>query len=164
MYFDKFPDLYYDYNIKGNVELKIVKDITRNVRVLKEIVSNIEIYDIYYIKDGETPESISEKFYGTPYYNFVLMIFNEKYNYIADFPIDSVSLDNYIADKYGVDHVYDVHHYTNPKGYIVDEFVIDAYPVTNTEHENNVNEAKRPLKLLSVDIMSRLVAQFEELI
>ena len=43
MYFEKFPRILYDYNIGSNTEYKVVTDITRNVRVIKEILSNITI-------------------------------------------------------------------------------------------------------------------------
>ena len=87
MYFENFPIFLYDFKINGKTEYKLVKDISQNVRVRKEILSSVTLYDEYDIRDGETPEIISEKVYGTPLYHWVIMLCNDNYNYIDDFPL-----------------------------------------------------------------------------
>ena len=82
MYFKQFPTFTYDFTINGKTEYLLVKDISQNVRVRKEILANITLYDEYDIKDGETPEMIAEKVYGSPLYHWVVMLCNQKYNYI----------------------------------------------------------------------------------
>ena len=64
MYFKEFPKFLYRFNINNKNKDIIVKDITQNVRVRKEILANITLYDEYDIRDGETPEIIAEKVYG----------------------------------------------------------------------------------------------------
>lgn len=86
--------------VKNATKTTVVKDITRNARIKKEILSNISLYDEYDIVDGETPEIISEKFYGTPEYHWVIMIANEKYNHISDFPLQETYLQKHIATYY----------------------------------------------------------------
>lgn len=87
-------------NAKNTTRTTVVKDITRNVRVKKEVLSNISLYDEYDIVDGETPEIIAEKFYGTPEYHWVVMIANEKYNHISDFPLQETYLQKHIKTYY----------------------------------------------------------------
>lgn len=87
-------------NAKNTSRTSVVKDITRNARIKKEVLSNISLYDEYDIVDGETPEIISEKFYGTPEYHWVIMIANEKYNHISDFPLQETYLQKHIATYY----------------------------------------------------------------
>lgn len=77
MYFKNFQKIYYDYTINGEKELKVVTDITKNVRFRKEVLFNILTYDLYDIKDGETPEIIAEKIYGNPEYHWIIMLANE---------------------------------------------------------------------------------------
>ena len=110
MYFAKFPNILYDFKINGKTEYKIITDITRNVRFRKKILENIALYDEYDIKDGETPEIISEKIYGTPFYHWVIMLVNQRYDYMNDFPITQRELDVLVENKYGEakDHA---HHY-----------------------------------------------------
>jgi hypothetical protein len=100
MYFKGFPQFLYDFNYGDRVKTSIVKDITRNVRLRKEILSNVTLFDEYDIIDGETPEMISEKFYGTPEYHWVVMLCNDKYDYRADFPLPEAVLEKHIASVY----------------------------------------------------------------
>jgi hypothetical protein len=100
MYFKEFPQFLYDFNYGNTVKTSIVQDITRNIRFKKEILSNIAMYDTYHIVDGETPEVISEKFYGTPEYHWVIMIANEKYDYRYDFPVPEPVLQKHIHTYY----------------------------------------------------------------
>lgn len=100
MYFKGFPQFLYDFNYGDRIKTSIVTDITRNIRVRREILSNITLFDEYDIIDGETPEIISEKFYGTPEYHWVVMLCNGKYDYRADFPVPETVLAKHIADVY----------------------------------------------------------------
>ena len=100
MYFKDFPSYLYDFNYGNDVKTTVVKDITRNIRFKKEILDNIALYDEYDIVDGETPEIISEKFYGTPEYHWVVMLANDKYDYRSDFPIPEFILQKHIQTYY----------------------------------------------------------------
>ena len=110
MYFSNFPNIVYDFNINGVTEYKVIKDITRNVRLRKTILENIALFDEYDIGDGETAEIISEKVYGTPMYHWVIMLVNQKYDYINDFPLTNRELEAHIDDIYG-DKREHAHHY-----------------------------------------------------
>lgn len=111
MYFKNFPKIYYDFDNDTEKKLKVLTDITLNVRVRKKILEKITLYDEYDIQDGETPELISEKFYGTPDYHWVLMLLNERYDYINDFPYNQGELDEHVRLTYGADKIFNVHHY-----------------------------------------------------
>ena len=100
MYFNKFPQFLYDFNYGDKVKTSVVQDITRNIRFRKEVLQNVTLYDEYDIVDGETPEIISEKFYGTPEYHWVVMLTNDLYDYRADFPLPETVLIKHIADVY----------------------------------------------------------------
>lgn len=101
MYFQNFPKLLYPYNIKNKEEYRIVTDITRNMRVIKEVLSNVTIYDEYDMLDGESVEMIADRVYGSPFYHWIIMIVNDKYDYKNDFPLSIDDLEKYISAKYG---------------------------------------------------------------
>jgi hypothetical protein len=164
MYFINFPSIYYPFNINGKEEIKVVKDITRNVRVIKEIASKITLFELYDIMDGDTPEIISEKFYGTPLYHWALMIINARYDYISDFPLSQPALDLFVTQKYGEGHENDVHHWIDLNGYICSSDISGATSVSNTDYEESVNESKRTLKIVSPELMSQLVDEFQRVI
>ena len=110
MYFSNFPKIVYDFDLSTGTDYKIVTDITRNVRFRKQILENISLYDYYDIAEGETPEMVAEKIYGTPYYHWVIMLTNQRYDYVNDFPLSQLELDAHIDKKYG-DKKYQVHDY-----------------------------------------------------
>jgi hypothetical protein len=120
MYFKDFPQFLYDFNYGDKIKTSIVRDITRNIRFRKEILENVTLYDEYDIIDGETPEIISEKFYGTPEYHWVVMLANGKYDYRADFPLPEAVLQKHIADVYNPTlHSSDWYWTTNTDGVVL---------------------------------------------
>jgi len=163
MYFDKFPTMLYDFDINGKTEYKIVKDISQNVRVRKEVLANITLYDEYDIREGETPEIIAEKVYGSPLYHWVVMLCNERYNYVDDFPLPQYELEKHITNKYG-SNVYATHHYINVAGYIVDSSVSGATSVSNYDYETALNESKRRIKLISPSLLQTILKNFKDII
>lgn len=120
MYFSEFPKIYYDFpNYTGDdTFLQVLTDITANVRIRKKILEDVSLYDEYDIKEGETPEIIAEKIYGNPEYHWVIMLANQRYDYLKDFPMTSAELHQHVANTYGQDHIYDVHHYEQNGIYI----------------------------------------------
>lgn len=104
MYFDNFKDVLYQFpeigSDKSNKSV-IIKDITSNIRFKKEFIENLPLVETYKIQEGDTPELISEKLYGTPEYHWILMLLNQRYDHISDFPLSSLALDYMIENKYG---------------------------------------------------------------
>ena len=163
MYFDKFPTFLYPFKVKGKTEFKLVKDVTQNVRVRTEILANVTLYDEYDIRDGETPELIAERVYGSSQYNWVVMLCNEKYNYVDDFPLSIYNLEKHIDSKYGANK-YATHHYVNANGYIVDGSQAGAQSISNYDYEFSLNETKRRIKLISPSLLNTILKNFKDLI
>lgn len=132
-YFNNFPTVAYNFEINGQTTLIAIKDIALNVRVRKEILENITLFDEYDIEDNETFDIISEKLYGKPIYQWVIMLLNQRFDYRTDFPLTAVQLIRYCEQKYGKDHVYDQHiifgnlHYEDRDGNIVQKLTEDQF-------------------------------------
>lgn len=159
MYFTKFPSIYYEFIIDGKKELRTVKDITTNVRFRKQLLSQITLYDEYDIKEGETPDIIAAKYYGSSEYHWVVMLANERFNYLEDFPLDNYAFELYVIDKYGED-LYSTHHQEDANGHVVNY----GYPVSNYEYEMRENEKKRRIKLISPSLLSTILSNYKALI
>lgn len=164
MYFENFPKFVYEFNVADKTKAIIVSDITRNVRFRKEMFANISLYDEYDIEDGDTPEIIAEKFYGNAQYHWIVMLVNDRYDYIGDFPMSYTQLVKYAEDKYGVGNLYDVHHYENPNGLVVNQDDPSAGAVTNIQYEERVNESKRRIKIVSPELVAKVLKQFNDLL
>lgn len=103
MYFKSFPKMLYDVDKNdGTYSLINVVDITKNVRVIKRVLENITLYDEYDMMDGETVEMVAEKIYGNPELHWVIMIVNQRYDYLRDFPMSSTEFEEYVDEKYGI--------------------------------------------------------------
>lgn len=115
-YFSNLPTIFYDFNIGGDNEVKIIRDISANVRFNPSVLSNITTYEEYDVCDNETPEIVSEKLYGTPMYHWVIMLLNERFDYINDWPLSSTQLQSYVVAKYGAGNELSPHHYVDAAG------------------------------------------------
>ena len=128
--------------------------------LFRSVLETITLYELYDIRDGDTPEIISEKFYGSPLYHWVVMIANQKYDYINDFPLAIPELEQHIRDKYGDENVYATHHYEKD-GMIVSTYDYpDASAVSNYDYEFSENEKKRRVKIISPTLLQEIVRQF----
>jgi len=164
MYFKNFNNFLYDFDVNGKTNLTLVKDITKNVRIRTEILSNITLYDEYDIKTGETPEIISEKVYGSPDYHWVVMLCNLRYDWIADYPMEYPALEKFVTQKYGSGNENAVHHYVDSNGYEVDSSNAEATSVSNMQYEDAKNEENRRIKLISKTMLYKILNAFEDLI
>ena len=100
IYFSKFPLIYYVVDINGVPTTKVVRDITINVRVRKKILENADYFDEYVMDSDETPEIVAHKYYGSVLYQWVVMLCNQRYNLVEDFPMDYHTFNAYLAEKY----------------------------------------------------------------
>ena len=164
MYFEDFPKFAYDFEIAGEKKVLLITDITRNVRFRKELLANISLWDEYDIVDDETPEIIAEKIYGNANYHWIIMLLNERFDYIADFPLSYPKLVRYVEDKYGQANINAAHHYENTAGYIVNSDTVGATPVSNLQHEENINESKRRIKLITPSMVDKVIEQFGDVL
>lgn len=162
MYFKEFPNFLYNFRINNKDNFVLVKDITQNVRVRKEILESVTLYDEYDIRDGETPEIIAEKIYGSPLYHWVVMLCNQKYDYINDFPLSTYNLEQHITEKYGAGNEYNTHHYIDSNGNQVHSSATGATPVSNYQYEDNENEKKRRIKLISPNLLQTILKNFKD--
>ena len=55
----------------------------------------------YKILDGETPDMVSSKLYGTPKYAHIIMMTNNIYSLYDDWPKSTSAFKKYIIEKYG---------------------------------------------------------------
>lgn len=167
-YFANFPDILYPFELDGKIKLVRVKDIVANVRLRKQILSNITLYDEYDIIDGETPEIIAERVYGDPNLHWVIMLTNDRYDLWNDFPLSGDALSKYIENKYGQGnenaqhYIFDSPHFEDERGNIVDGPATNLVrAITNLEYESRVNEGKRRIKIVNKNLISSIVSELD---
>ena len=84
-YFETFPNRLYD--IKGDGNLQLVKDIFRRMKVREGIKDNMALMATYDLQDGDTPEIISYKHFGSTDYFWVICLMNYITDRYYDWPL-----------------------------------------------------------------------------
>jgi hypothetical protein len=91
------------------------------------------------------------------------MLVNERYDYIEDFPLAEYQLVKVIDSKYpGTEN--NIHHYVDAKGFIVNSNASGAVSVSNEQDERNKNEAKRRIKIISLNLIDTVLKDYKDLI
>ena len=106
-YFNKYPKIYYDAAGHGNY--KLVTNLLRRVQIKGGLKESGALFDMYDVGGEETPESVSEQFYGDQKYYWIILLFNNVKDRFYDWPLSSEQFETYINDKYA--DVNAVHHY-----------------------------------------------------
>jgi hypothetical protein len=149
-YFEQFPTTTYDPT--GSTNTKTIKDILRRVSFSKAMISNRSLFSVYDIQDGETPESIAYREYGDPNLNWIILLFNNILNISAEWPRSQRELVTYVNDKY--DNPNATHHWELPQSsgtetriVKLQKYVYPAIEITNYEYEEQLQNAKKQIKL-----------------
>jgi len=110
----------------------------------------------YRIIDGEPPDMVSYKFYGTPKYAHIIMMTNNIYSLYDDWPKTTIAFKKYIIEKYG--SIYnavntDLYFYTGEKLIISQESYLELtdtkkYKETALEYEQRRNSEKSRINIL----------------
>lgn len=175
-YFRQFPKLLYD--IDGNEDLKLIPDIFRRVKIREKLRNNYALYDSYDVSNGEKPEDVAFKVYGSTDYFYVVLMMNKMINRFFEWPLSDLDFENYVKDKYG-DELYNVHHYEkvqesgrlNAEGpddfthYIeVNSDDPEGQSVSNYEYELRLQDSKRKIKILNPGYLVSFIEEFRKLI
>jgi hypothetical protein len=98
-YFDNFP--YFAYSLNNVGEFQWVTDIFRRTAPIAGLVKNKQVFYSYLIVEGETPEMIADRIYGSTKYHWVVTLLNGITDPLIDWPKSYANLVKYIVDKYG---------------------------------------------------------------
>ena len=112
-YFRELPDILYQSNLLHKVssqEYIQIKNIFRRVKIQDWIQENTNFFNRYTIRDGERPDTLAERLYGSPDRDWVVILTAGITNIRNDWPLSNYDLYRYVENKYGTT-LNDVHHY-----------------------------------------------------
>ena len=99
MYFNNIRDAAIDVDGSGNVDL--LKNLTAKAKLDNELLNNVGFYQTVEIIDGERPDHLSQRLYGTPNYHWTLLLLNPQIKNIwDDWPMSATQLVDYCKNKY----------------------------------------------------------------
>ncbi len=166
-----YPKIYYKIN---NYDYLRVTDISVTTKV-KSLVNNYRQTSLrpYTIKDGETPDLVSYRTYGTPKYDYIVLMTNEIHSYYDEWPMSYKVLNDYIEQKYG-SISYAKNNYAKYFTSDGDEISADAwaeqsltdplyYRTTYYDHEVQLNEEKSRIRLLNPSLVVTFEVELQQL-
>ena len=113
MYFSLTPNIQYDqkpisYPFSES-DYITVNNFFRRYKVDDQLFGYLMFYDQYTVQDGVKLETIANDYYGSPFYDWVIVLSNNYINPQFAFPLTTYELEKRIYDMY--DDPYEVHHY-----------------------------------------------------
>ena len=112
-YFRELPDILYQSNLLHKVssqEYIQIKNIFRRVKIQDWIAENTNFFNKYTIRDGERPDTMAERLYGSSDRDWIIILTAGITNIRNDWPLGNYDLYSYAEAKYGTD-LNAVHHY-----------------------------------------------------
>lgn len=101
MYFSKFPVVEYPIKDGSSIRYVYARNILRRIALSENIKSGEGIFIEYSVKDGERPEHIAERIYGSPTYHWLILLSNEIIDAYHGWYKSGFVMEDYIQKKYG---------------------------------------------------------------
>ena len=190
MYFSLVPNISYDEKpIKypfSEADYVTAKNFFRRYTISEDVFSYAVLFNKYSIVDSDRPDSLADRAYGNPFYDWVILLTNNMVNAHHDWPLTNYQLAETLSmefdDPYGEIHHYETYKIAQyPKGLHVDETFYNGMhklningsieikngseicrPVTVAEHYANENEKKREIYLLKPAYFRQFVDDFRK--
>ena len=169
MYFANFPVIPYDS--VGNGDFKYVTNLLKRVALRTKVKTNTLLYDTYDVKEGETPEMLADKLYGSVDYHWVILYINGITDRYHQWPMSTPQYLAFLNDKYT--NPDGVHHYEITQTSGDTTVTIDigsdntehsgATTITNREYEEERQDTLRKIRLLDPAYIDQFVEEFENL-
>jgi hypothetical protein len=156
----------------------IINDTTRFVSFAEKYRKNPRLNLKYTIADGDRPDLISYRLYGSVDYWWTILLLNSIQT-SEDWPKTSDELDRYISIKYPFQDTNDPHHYEDVYGLVADPRAIrikrnlasdqDAIvaanltPISILDYETQENDKKRNILLIDPGQILRVDEEMKEL-
>mgnify|MGYP001246123435 FL=1 len=189
MYFSIVPSIVYDEKpIKypfSDADRVIAKNFFRRYKLNDDIFSYAVFFNKYAIEDGERPDILADKLYGSPKYDWVILLTNNLVNAQYDWPLSNYDLIKTLEKEYD-DPYNEIHHYETikiaqyPAGLRVDKAFYDKQHKLNidgnivlkngseicgavsvAEHFNNENEKRREIYILKEEYFQSFINDFK---
>ena len=176
-YFRNIPKVKYDINGAEPNKYLNVTNIMKRISFKPSVIEDISDYYPYRVKDGERPDIISHQKYGSVAYAYLIMLINNIYDPIFDWPLSAQQFEKYLTNKYGsvsAAIAETKYYYQTVRAevartgtseripavkFIVDETAYDALDSgdrstqTAYEWEDELNDNKRDIKLIQASLI-----------
>ena len=176
-YFRNIPKVKYDIYGTEPKKYRNVTNIMKRISFKPSVIEEISDYYPYRVNDGERPDTISYQRYGTVAYAYLIMLVNDIYDPLFDWPLTAQQFEKYLISKYGsvssamgtTKYYYQIVRAEVARTgtseripvvkFIVDQTTYDALDAgvqstqTAYEWEDELNDDKRNIKLIQASLI-----------
>lgn len=113
-YFREVSDLLYQSqqpNRNSSFDYVRVKNLFRRAKIRDDFFKNVTAFTKYKIIGEERPEQVSEKIYGSPSFDWIVLISNNIINVRTEWPLSDYEFQRFLYRKYTEAELSAVHHY-----------------------------------------------------
>lgn len=161
-YFKEFPKLLYSTSL-GIKNFKTITNIFANVRFIKEVLLNSDIYYFYDVKDGERPEDIASKLYKDPEKHWIVLLANGVIDPQYDWVMGQQQFDEYIKKKYSSVNLQLANTDLYVSNYILGETVYQGDSLDDASLTAQVAAFNSATKVLQIKFPSQTIANGESI-
>jgi len=190
-YFRQLPDLDYPSlanNRTSAYDYQTVKNIFKRAVIRNDIFDEVTAFTKYSIQGNERPDQLAYVFYKDSGLDWVILTTNNIVHLRDEWPMGSQDFATYINEKYTDQELSNIHHYEtevlrNSRGQLmqpeglkvpaghsitfIDNGVLRTESkikqVTFLEHETNLNDAKRDIKILREGYLTAFLEDFNNI-
>lgn len=196
MYFSYVPSINYSAsNLKypfSESDYVVAKNFFKRYKVNEDLASSLVFFKKYSIVEGDRLDTIAERAYGNPFYDWIIVLTNNVINPLFALPMTSEELRKHCESRYTDPYAEIVHYKTFEvtnnvgtvvlqPGLIVDEAFYNGtfeywngssveavagnrvcYPITAYEFEEEQNEKKREIYLLKPRYVESFIEDFRK--
>jgi len=186
-YFRELPDLEYQSVVSdrnSSLDYVTVKNLFRRAKLRDDLQNVFTLFNKYQIRDGARPDTVAEEIYGSPDYDWVVLMSANITNVRDQWPLSDRDLYRFSEEKYTIQKLTDVKYYETtevkdssgrlilPAGKVVDKTFTIPDPsnplatlnptrgVSNYEYEVKKNEEKRGIYLLKPGYLQQYIEDF----
>ena len=182
-YFRELPNLLYPSFLPekiSSLDFIEVKNVFRRVKLRNDLFNNFTVFNKYEIPENARPDTVAEDLYGSPNFDWIVLIVAGIINVRNEWPLSNRDLYKYANNKYG-DSLNSTRFFKTtevkdssgrlilPKGKVVDSNFTIPKPgtpnatinpvvgISNYEYETSLNDEKRNIFIVREEYISQFL-------
>lgn len=160
---------YFKFFNKVIYDGRVVTDLSNRFKIKNnKVLLKSKVYQPYIIKEGETPESIAEAYYGSTTFFWIILLANDIFNIYEDWPKPINIFNDYMVEKYG-DLEFtqtEIHHFEDDTGAWISEEDWDgteSKKISYYDYENNLNQKRKEIFLIDKIYLKQIMKEFKSI-
>ena len=165
-FFESFPLI--SYTLDDSDSTQVVTDIFKRAILSKEFLDNNSYFETVDVLDGETPEELSYRYYGTQDLHWLVLLTNNIQDPRFEWPLSDNDLYKFIVSKYGTEKdVFTINKAVDTKGNQVETFFLLAEDSTHKKPKRilidlpDTEQINIPISYKESDIGTDFVSNYE---